>query len=133
MSDSSIAAKPRPPELPAVIEDWHRFLKTERTINDEVEDIHRMLVKEPQYRAYLWATWDEQAVEGSLSADNTMAAQMIRDKAKALADDHPLTKEKLATISKSLGVVLRRYHASRKERRQTVSGEVVPDGSNSND
>jgi hypothetical protein len=128
MSDSSKALKPRPSELPATIDDWQRFLKTERTINDYVEDIHRQLVENPQYRSYLYACWDEQAVEGSLSADNTMAAKMIRDKAIELDVEHLLSREKLATISKSLGVVLRRYHSSRKERRQLVGGEIVPDG-----
>jgi hypothetical protein len=76
----------------------------------------------------LTAVYDEQAVEGSLAADNIEAARMIREKAKTI-EDHSLAHEKLATISKSLGVVLRRYHLSRKERRQIVDGQVVPDNS----
>jgi hypothetical protein len=130
MSDNTRALKPRPSELPAVIEDWQRFLKSQRNINDYVEDVHRDLVEDDQYRAYLYACWDEQAVEGSLSADNTMAAKMIRDKAVEMDPEHMLAKEKLATISKSLGVVLRRYHASRKQRREMVGGEIVPDANN---
>jgi putative heme iron utilization protein len=107
------------------MKDWTRFIKNERTINDMIEDIHTMLVEGDKYRGYLWAVWDEQAVEGSLSADNIMAASMIRE--KALSMDSPIAKEKLATISKSLGVVLRRYHSSRNERRNMVGGEVVGD------
>lgn len=127
MSDESRTLKPRPAELPAVIDDWQRYLKTQRTINDLVEEVHRELVKDDQYRSYLYACWDEQAIEGSLGADNIMAAKMIRDKAgNEKGDDHPLTQEKLATISKSLGIVLRRYHASRKERRDMIDGKIVP-------
>jgi hypothetical protein len=63
-------------------------------------------------------------VEGSLAADNIMAAEMIRDKAKAAGSE--LASEKLATISKALGVVQRRYGFSRKERRNMVRGEIVP-------
>jgi hypothetical protein len=59
---------------------------------------------------------------------------MIRDRAKTLDQNHPLGREKLATISKALGVVLRRYHQSRKERRNMIGGQPVPaDPAHSND
>jgi hypothetical protein len=119
-----------PPELPTKIEDWTRFLKSQRTINDNVEDVHRTLVNGDQnevYLRYLFAVYDEQAVEGSLAADNIEAARMIRDYARQ--HDGELGREKLATIAKALGVVLRRYHSSRQERRQMVAGEVVPGNS----
>lgn len=117
-----------PPALPDKIEEWKRFLKAERTLNDLVEDVHRMLVNDeddgPSYRALLRAVYDEQAVEGSLAADNTFAAIMIREKAKTI-DGNELANEKAATISKALGVVMRRYHSSRNERRNTLEGEIV--------
>jgi hypothetical protein len=127
-SIASRALKPVPPELPVALNDWQRFLKSQRTINDLVEDAHRALIESDQsnkYRAFLFAVYDEQAVEGSLAADNIEAARMIREWAKD-SDGNELSHEKLATIAKALGVVLRRYHASRKERRQMVDGEVVP-------
>jgi hypothetical protein len=114
---------PMPPALPADILDWHRAIKVERTLNDLVEDIHRVLVDDDKYRALLRAVYDEQAVEGSLSADNTLAAMMIRE--RALKTDSEVGHEKLATISKALGTVLRRYKASRKQRRNMVAGEEV--------
>jgi hypothetical protein len=120
-----------PPALPTTLEDWISHLKERPSINDLVEDIHKMLIAGDtgkKYIAYLSAVYDEQAVEGSLAADNIEAARMIREKANTI-DDHLLQREKLATISKSLGVVLRRYHFSRKERRQMVDGQVVPDNS----
>lgn len=122
------ALKVLPPALPAKIEEWHRSLKQERTLNDLVEDSHRILVEDDDYRAFLRAVYDEQAVEGSLSADNHMAAQRIRDKAKEIGSE--LSKEKLATISKALNVVMRRYRASRKERRNMIEGEVLPSEGN---
>jgi len=112
-----------PPELPEKIADWTRFTKQEWNLNDQVEAIHRALVEDKKYRGFLRAVWDEQAVEGSLAADNIMAARMIRDRAEA--DGSEVAGEKLATIAKALGVVLRRYHSTRKERRHMVQGEVV--------
>ena len=132
MSTDTKMIRPAAPPLPAAIEEWHRKLKAERTLNDQVEDIHRMLVEDEDYIAFLKAIYDEQAVEGSLSADNIMAAEMVRERAKKI-DGSEVAKEKLATISKSLGVVLRRYGSSRKERRQTVHGEMVPTESNGED
>jgi hypothetical protein len=118
-----------PPALPVALNEWHRFLKSERTINDLVEDGHRALLDDGDqaelYRSFLFAVYDEQAVEGSLAADNIESARMIREWAKE-NKSMELAHEKLATIAKALGVVLRRYHASRKERRQMVGGEVIP-------
>ena len=92
-----------------------------------VEDIHRVLVNEdPEYRAYLRATYDAHAVEGSLAADNVLAAMIIRERAKKIGSTE-VAEEKLAIINLALGVVLRRYKASRKQRRNTVAGEEVPD------
>ena len=122
MSNRSL--QPAPP-LPANIEDWTRHIKSERTLNDLVEDIHRMLVNESdKYRALLRATYDAHAVEGSLSMDNALVAMMIREKAVEIKSTE-VAAEKLAVINMALGVVLRRYHASRKQRRNTVGGEEV--------
>ena len=101
----------------------HRKLKSKRTLNDLVEDIHLTLVEDPKYIGFLNAVFDEQAVEGSLAADNLEAAHMIRERAKKVGSD--LEREKKATIAKSLGIVMRRYEWSRKERRNMVDGEVV--------
>ena len=124
MSKSATLHNPAPP-LPEKIEDWVRHIKAERTLNDLVEDIHRILVNEnSQYRAYLRATWDAHAVTGSLSFDNCKACEMIQAKAVEIGSTE-VAEEKLAIINLSLGVVLRRYDASRKQRRDTVGGERV--------
>ena len=113
------------PPLPADINDWERSIKAERTLNDMVEDIHRILVNESErYRALLRATYDAHAVEGSLAADNILAAMEIREKANTLGSE--VAEEKLAIINLALGVVLRRYNKSRKQRRNMMHGEEVP-------
>jgi hypothetical protein len=118
------------PALPEKIEEWERHIKVERTLNDLVEDLHRILVNEDaKYRAYLRAVYDAHAVEGSLAADNVLAAMIIREKAKEIGSTDVAT-EKLAIINLALGVVLRRYHASRKQRRNMVAGEEVPSDNN---
>ena len=114
--------------VPRSVAAWVRKTEFHRTLNDLVEDVHLALVdKSQQYVKYLDAVHDEQAVEGSLAADNIMAAQMIREEAKN-RNMPRLAEAKLATIVKGMGVVLRRYHMSRQERRNMIGGEVVPNG-----
>ena len=114
------------PPVPENINDWERQIKAERTLNDMVEDIHRGLVNEdPEYRRLLRATYDAHAVEGSLAADNILAAMRIRKKAQDNGSAE-VAEEKLAIINLALGVVLRRYRMSRKQRRNTIHGEEVP-------
>lgn len=119
---------PLPPQLPVDAEGFLAARKKERTrtLNDEVESVYLALAKDEKFRAYIYATYDEQAVEGSLSADNVFAAQMIREKAKEMEIEE-VASQKVATISKALGVVARRYGFSRKERRNMLGGEIVPD------
>jgi len=124
----NVALKPLPPQLPETAGEFlaHRKLKGRRTLNDQVEDVHLALYDSDEgYRNFLYAVYDEQAVEGSLAADNFKAAELIREKAKKMGYEE-LGRQKLATITKALGVVLRRYGFSRKERRDTIGGEIVP-------
>ena len=124
MSSNRIIPDHAPP-LPENIADWVRRIKAERTINDLVEDVHRILVNESgEYRGYLRATYDAHAVTGSLSFDNCKACEMIKRKAEDM-NVTDVAEEKLAIINLALGVVLRRYQASRKQRRQTVGGTEV--------
>lgn len=124
-SNTAPSIKPVPEPLPMTAAGFlaHRKLKSRRTLNDMVEEVHLLLAEDEEYVGYLNAVWDEQAVEGSLSADNLMAAQMVRERAKAIGNG--AKSEKLASISKSINIILRRYGFSRKERRDTVSGETV--------
>jgi len=126
MSAETRAGLREAPPLPENIEDWDRKLKAERTLNDLVEDVHRILTNESElYRQYLRAVWDSHAVTGSLSFDNCKACEMLQEKAKAIGSTE-VAEEKLAIINLALGVVLRRYQKSRKQRRNMVAGEVVP-------
>ena len=106
-----------------------RLVPFKRLLNDMVDELHVKLYENEKYRTYLDGVWDEQCVEGSLAADNFKAAEMLRD--RAVKDGSPVSREKLATIVKSLGIVFKRYGISRKERRQTVDGQVVPTGDES--
>jgi len=124
MSDLTLK-KPAPPALPSTPDDWVRQIKHERSLNDLVEDIHNQLRGDEEYKALLYAVYDEQAVHGSISADNTMAAKAIHDYAIKHNIDE-IARLKYATIGKCLNVVLRRYGQSRKQRRLMVHGEVVP-------
>jgi uncharacterized protein YigA (DUF484 family) len=120
------------PPLPEKIEDWVRHIKAERTLNDLVEDVHRVLVNESdQYRAYLRAVDDRKAVTGSLSFDNCKACEMIQKKAHDMGNTE-VAEELLGVINSALGVVLRRYKASRKQRRNMLGGQLVPTADENN-
>src|SRR5262245_20440917 len=116
----------RPTPLPATIDDWERKIKHGLTLNDHVEAVHLQLWDDsPEYRAFLEAVWDSDAVEGSLACDNHEAARLLREKAKTI-DGNPAGRKNIDTLKKSLGVVLNRYGNSRKDRRHTVHGQRVP-------
>jgi hypothetical protein len=129
-SDAGTGLHKVPPPLPGRGELWELKVKSQLTLNDRVMVIHNILREDeklsPRYHLLLNAVYDDQAIEGTLAYDNAMAAQMIRDYAVKKDPEDPLGKEKLSTISKALAVVMRRYGYSRKERRDMLGGEIVP-------
>ncbi|MBX8688675.1 hypothetical protein GO011_14665 [Mycobacterium sp. 20091114027_K0903767] len=98
-----------------------------RTLNDYVEDVFLVLYRDdhPDFKALLDACSDEDAVEGSMLADDYLAARMIRDAAPA---GSPIKSKKLATIRHALKVVMRRYGVSRRERRELLGGTIDHSG-----
>jgi hypothetical protein len=122
-----VILRPAPPPLPATVEDLEkdRVFANERTLNDYVEEAFLDLYKDDKkFRAFLYAVYDEQAVEGSLAIDNAEAATMIRDWG-AQREVEQITREKKATIVKAMNVVLRRFGKSRKDRKNMIHGEIV--------
>lgn len=129
---NDIINKPKPTPLPATVREFMSFRKnkSKRTLNDQIEEIHLQLYeKNDRYKELLEAVWDSDAVEGSLAIDNVMAAEMIREQAIKTSNVE-VSRRKLDTIVKCLGVVLRRYGFTRKERRNTIAGEVLPNSDN---
>jgi hypothetical protein len=115
--------------LPATVADMlARKSPTLQNLNDHVDAIHvKLFATDERYQLLLDAVHDEEAQEGSLAADNIMAAMAIRDYALDQKTSNPyVAGKKLATIVKSLNVCLRRYHMTRKERAVSIGGEVVP-------
>jgi hypothetical protein len=128
----------------------HRKYSMNYTLNDRIEAIHLMLMPDEdaaapdpddekavqmadyqeQYYLYLDAVYDEQSIEGKIAADNQEAARIIRLVAKdpMLGNDAYVGSQKLITIVRSMGVVLRRYNMSRTDRAHSVDGEIVPNG-----
>lgn len=109
-----------------------RLIQSERNLNDHVDDLHVELFEEgTEYYSLLEPVFNSQAVNGSLSADDFRAAQIILGLAK---EKHPaatqVAKQNIETIKRSLHVVWRRYNISRKQRRTTVHGQTGPDEDN---
>lgn len=121
------------PSLPATRADFLalRKIKEKLSINDRIDEIVRVVCEDKRYLQLIEAVYDEQAVEGSLAADNFLAASFIRDYAEANGFPE-IAAAKLATIAKAHNVVLRRYELDRHARRRMVNGETVPDN-NGND
>jgi hypothetical protein len=117
-----------PPPLPTTTQDLlaQRRLKAKRTINDLVEDVVVKLWEDKSFMKFVDAVYDSDTVEGSMDIDDTMAAMMIRDVAKKTSNDE-LAEKKLDVIVHAMRVVLRRYGQDRKERRNTVGGQIVPE------
>lgn len=105
--------------VPRSIGEWVRQIKSKQTINDMVESFHMSLIGDEVYVRLFDGVYNEQAVEGSLVADDLIAAQRIRE--AALKAKSALANEKLATIVKALRVVLKRYGMSRYQRRAQFS------------
>lgn len=127
-----ITRRPAPP-LPATREEMlsQRKVASKVTLNDLVEEIHDKLYENPEYQALIFGVWDSEAVEGSLAADNYKASNMIREWAREHGNTVVASKN-WATLSKSLGVVLRRFELDRRTRRHMVDGEIVPHGPDAN-
>lgn len=115
ISSSKALARPLPENTAALIE--QRKNKRSYSLNDMVEKHHLGLYENEEYQSLLEAVFPEQALEGSLIADDFEAARMIRERARDNGDGY-VAKQKLDTIRKALAVVLRRYGISRKERRE---------------
>jgi hypothetical protein len=95
-----------------------------RTLNDAVAATHHALWADLTYRRLLDAVDDADALEGSLAADDFVAATMIRDYARRQGDDQ-LGGKKLAVVVKALHAVLRHYGLSREQRAATIGGEEM--------
>ena len=118
----------RAPPLPATTSELlsMRKLKRERTINDLVEDVLVRLWENTAFMKYIEAVDDPGSVEGYRWVDDVKAAEMIRDTARK-AEIAELAEQRLGTIINAMHVVLRRYGISRKQRKNTIGGEIVPD------
>ena len=128
--NESAALRPRPVPLPSTSTEWEAARKIKGgTLNDHIDFIHLALVDHPkhseEYNIVLDAVYDEDATEGSVSYDNFKAAAMIRAYAETEGHNKYVAGKKLATIVKSLNIVLRRYGKTRQERARRVGDETV--------
>ena len=119
----------RPPDLPATAAAFAacRKSKAGRTFNDRIEDQLLDLINggNVEFLALLNAVHNEDAVEGSISADNFMAAKMIRDHASEDGDSI-VAEADLTRIARAEGVALRRYGLDRTTRRKSVGSISTP-------
>lgn len=105
--------------LPATALDFANAykLKNTGTLNDQVEQVVRVLIDVPAFRTLIDAVYDEDSVEGKMYLDDAAAANMIRDYAKENNGPALLMQAKLVTLVRAMKVVLRRFSAGREDRR----------------
>ena len=95
----------------------HRKSSTTTSVNDAVEAVYLALLEDDSFHTAIDAVYNTQANEGSLLADDFSACIIIRDYAEN--NGHTMVAaQNLATLRHCLGVVLRRFGMSRKERRE---------------
>ena len=119
----------RPPDLPATAEEFlaHRKSKAGRTLNDAVEANILDVVNggNAEFHKLINGTHNEHAVEGSINADNFMAAKMLRDHASEKGDSLVANTD-LTSVVRAMGVALRRYGLDRTTRRKSVDSISPP-------
>ena len=93
--------------------------QSRRGLHDEIERLYLVCYDNEYFRQLRDAVYREQCVEGNFIDDDVASAQMIRDLAKR-ENLTIVTREKLAVIRHSVGVVERRYEASREQRRRAA-------------
>jgi len=75
---------------------------------ERIAELHwQQLIKRANYRQYVAARADAEAVEGDLAMDTFMAAKILRQAAKD-AGDTQLASQKLAVLTELLAQVLGR-------------------------
>ena len=96
----------------------YRKSAAKKSLNDQVEFVHLNLWDVSKEYQSLWdAVQNSQAIEGSTTADDYAAAGMLRQYAKDNAAPY-VARQNLTTLKFALGVVMRRFGMSRKERRE---------------
>lgn len=130
MTDATTATalRPTPPPLPATRSDLLAGykLKRRRNINDLVEEIIvKLWDNDENFMKYVNAIYDEEAIEGSLAEDDTMAALIIRDVAKK-EKQMEVADKNLHTIKLAMKVGLRRFGVSRPERDEEAQRLASP-------
>ena len=114
---SELRVPPPLPETRANLLAQYR-LKRKRSINDLVEEIIiKLWDSDGDFMRYLDAVWNEQAVEGSIDEDDTMAAQIIRNFAKK-ENNSAVSEQNLRTIKLAMRVGLRRVGVDRPTREE---------------
>jgi hypothetical protein len=95
----------------------YRKSKAKQSIVDECERVCLALWEVAEFQSYLKAFRDEDAVEGSIAADDFSAARMIRE--KAIEMEMPLlSRANLHETTIALRRVCNRYSMGRKTRRE---------------
>jgi hypothetical protein len=124
------AQQRQPVPLPNTVTELEsrRIISTGPNLNTDMDRVVRALWENPDFRKWLNACWDSEALEGAKVADDFMATEMIREycQRKDFPELHYIGRKNLWTIRQSMNVVLRRFGMSRKQRAQTVAGEIVP-------
>lgn len=98
--------------------EW-RKKQSKANLHDEVERSYLQLYEDETFRKLREAVYREQCVEGNFVDDDVASAQMLRDFAKR-EGNAVIMREKLSVIRRSIGIVERRYQATREQRRKQI-------------
>ena len=116
---SEVAARVH--QLPVSSADLPRKSLAPKSLIDQVDELFGKLWDESEeFRALQEALFDDDAVEGSLRADDFKGALLMRD---WVAEGHPVKVKKLEPLARALRYARKRWGISRKTRLQQL-GEI---------
>lgn len=105
--------------------DAMRKFKERRTLTDYIHDIMRVLIADENYRKFLEAPADEEAVEGSTDIDDVEAVRMVR----VYAREHGIHQ----VADRTLKALLRPHNSARKRNGIERNAEQKRNGGSADD
>lgn len=134
MSRNRKSLVPSSRALPTNVADLEkqRVVKRSQTLADQVEQCYLVLYESTKlyngratFRQYREGLEPEETVEGSISHDDSCAAEMIRKQAEEMGLTLVM-EANLNDISKSLRVAERRVLAARSQRKKAPAAKALP-------
>ena len=125
-------ARPSVQSLPTDPVEWQKrnTLKRPKNLNDEIDAIvSNLMATDPKFQKFLEPAYPEDSIHGDLFFDDIELARIVLAHAqKPETKNVMVANTKLKGIHRAVQVVLRRYEATRKQRRMEAENGHFDEG-----